>query len=168
MITRVCRQVLLSMSIIWVFRFIVSLGVKHWWNAVDNTFVLAIQIAGCTRSLINIWTPWPGRVLPFDSQSNIKHQHLCIIRLMATEAKWLLEISVGWFMNLCRLGCMRSCLLCNIGYSSEPYNQMKSCETSFVHNFRDNCPIFSKYCTEYGGITGVLSAKLQNNWITDI
>ena len=55
-------------------------------------------------------------------------------------------------------------VLCNIGYPPETHLKTKSREISFAHNFRFNCPIVLKFCTEHGSDTAVPCAKFQNDW----
>ena len=55
----------------------------------------------------------------------------------------------------------------NIESPSETHLILKSRNFLFVHNTHFSCQISLKFCTEHGGITVILYAKLQNNLETE-
>ena len=58
-------------------------------------------------------------------------------------------------------------VLCNIWFPPETHPELKSCKTFYAHDLLCIHSFVLKFCTEHGGIPAVLSAKFQNDCISE-
>ena len=58
-------------------------------------------------------------------------------------------------------------VLCNIWFPPETHPELKSCKIFYAHDLLCSHSFVLKFCTEHGGIPAVLSAKYQNDCISE-